>query len=85
MANRQRYVALRIPNEEVRYIFANKALGWFGEQNRKRDQACLFWAFLECDAKTVREEIEKMLMRTISFYDAYENFYHGFVAGIAFF
>lgn len=82
MGGRQRYITLAIPNEEVRYIFENKVLGWFDEQIRKRDQSRLFRAFLECDTETVREEIEDMLMQTISFYDAYESFYHGFLAGI---
>lgn len=29
-----------------------------------------------------REELNKMLVQTISFNDAYENFYHGFVVGV---
>lgn len=82
MGGRQRYITLTIPNEEVRYIFENKVLGWFNEQVKSRDQNRLFRAFLECDTETVREEIEDMLMQTISFYDAYESFYHGFLAGI---
>lgn len=82
MEERQRYLTFTIPNEEVKYIFENKVLGWFNEQVKKRDQTRLFRAFLEQDAETVREEIEDMLMQTISFYDAYESFYHGFLAGI---
>lgn len=82
MVDRQRYITLTIPNEEVRYIFENKVLGWFDEQIKKRDQTRLFRAFLDQDTETVREEIEDMLMQTISFYDAYESFYHGFLAGI---
>lgn len=78
----QRYLTLKIPNREVRYIFRTKILGWFDEQVKKRDQSRLFRAFLEQDAMTVREEIEDMLVQTISFYDAYESFYHGFLAGI---
>ena len=80
--NDQRYLTLKIPNREVRYIFRTKVLGWFDEQVKSRDQRRLFQAFLECDTETVREEIEEMLMQTISFYDAYESFYHGFLAGI---
>ena len=80
--NDQRYLTLKIPNREVRYIFRTKVLGWFDEQIKKRDQTSLFRAFLGQDAETVREEIEDMLMQTISFYDAYESFYHGFLAGI---
>lgn len=82
MADRQRYVTLKIPNEEVRYIFENKVLAWFHEEIKKRDQTRLFRAFMEQDAQTVREEIEDMLIQTISFHDAYESFYHGFLAGV---
>lgn len=80
--NDQRYFTLKIPNREVRYIFRTKVLGWFDEQVKKRDQTRLFHAFLEHEEETVRDEIEDMLMQTISFYDAYESFYHGFLAGI---
>lgn len=82
MVDRQRYITLRIPNEEIRYIFENKVLGWFSEQIKKRDQTKLFQAFLAQDEETVRDEMEEILMQTISFYDAYESFYHGFLAGI---
>lgn len=82
MEERQKYVTLTIPNEEVRYIFETKVLGWFDEQIKKRDQTRLFHAFLGHEEEIVRDEIEDMLMQTISFYDAYESFYHGFLAGI---
>lgn len=78
----QRYVTLRIPNQEVRYIFRNKVLGWFEEKVRERDRSELFTAFANRDAETVEKEIQDMLMRTISFNDAYESFYHGFLAGV---
>lgn len=78
----QKYITLKIPNREVRYIFRTKVLGWFDEQVKKRDQVRLFRAFLEQDAETVREEIEDMLIQTISFHDTYESFYHSFLAGV---
>lgn len=78
----KRYVTLAIPNEEVRYIFRNKVLGWFDEQVKSRDRSRLFSSFVKSDVATVEEEIQGMLMGTISFYDAYESFYHGFLAGI---
>ena len=77
-----KYLTMEIPNREIRYIFRNKVLGWFDEQIQKRNQSRLFEAFLNLDANAVREEIEDILIQTISFYDAYESFYHGFLAGI---
>ncbi len=78
----QKYLTLTIPNEEVRYIFRNKVLAWFRDQLGKRDQTRLFRAFAKMDVPVVRDELEDMLMSVISFYDYYENFYHGFLAGI---
>lgn len=78
----QRYVSLSIPNEEVRYIFRTKVLGWFDEQVKERDRSRLFTSFVQLNPKSVEEEIQDMLLRTISFYDACESFYHGFLAGV---
>ena len=76
------YVELRIPNREVKYIFRTKILGWFDEQVKARDRSKLFTALVNLDVETVEEEIVDMLLETISFNDAYESFYHGFLAGI---
>ena len=77
-----RYLTLTIPNEEVRYIFREKVLGWFDEQVKLKDRSRLLRAFVETDAEVVEEELAGMLMETISFYDAQESFYHGFMAGM---
>jgi hypothetical protein len=79
---KQLYVTLTIPNEEVRYIFRTKVLGWFDEKVKARDRSKLFTALINMDVETVEEEIVDMLLETISFNDAYESFYHGFLAGI---
>ncbi|MBO5302941.1 MAG: AAA family ATPase [Lachnospiraceae bacterium] len=73
---------LKIPNREVKYIFRNKVRTWFNEKVKARDRSKLFTALIELDAETVEEEIADMLLETISFNDAYESFYHGFLAGI---
>lgn len=79
---KQQYVQLTIPNEEVRYIFRTKILGWFDEKVKARDRSKLFTALINLDVDTAEEEIVDMLLETISFNDAYESFYHGFLAGI---
>ena len=79
---KQIYVELTIPNEEVKYIFRTKVLGWFDEKVKARDRSKLFNALLHLEVETVEEEIVDMLLETISFNDAYESFYHGFLAGI---
>ena len=79
---KQIYVELTIPNEEVKYIFRTKVLGWFDEKVKARDRSKLFNALIHLEVETVEEEIVDMLLETISFNDAYESFYHGFLAGI---
>lgn len=81
-ATNVRYLTLSIPNEEVRYIFREKVLGWFGEQVKARDRNRLFQAFVGREIDVLEEELSEMLMQTISFYDAQESFYHGFVTGV---
>jgi hypothetical protein len=81
-ASDNHYVELAIPNREVRYIFRTKVLGWFDEKVKARDRSKLFTALVNMDVETVEEEIVDMLLETISFNDAYESFYHGFLAGI---
>ena len=76
------FVEMSIPNREVKSIFRMKVMGWFDEKIKAKDRSRLFKALEGADAETVEEEISGLLMETISFYDAYESFYHGFLAGI---
>lgn len=76
------WAAFSIPNKEVRYIFRTKILTWFEEKVKVKDRTALFGALINHDAQTLEEEIAQLLLETISFNDAYESFYHGFLAGI---
>lgn len=78
----QQYVELTIPNAEVKYIFRTKILSWFGEKVHAKDRSALFQAVTCHDVEKMEEEIGELLLETISFNDAYESFYHGFLAGI---
>lgn len=77
-----RYIELAIPNEEVKYIFRTKVLKWFNEQINQHDKTRLFEAVLSKNPEIFEEELGKLLIETISFNDAYENFYHGFLTGV---
>jgi hypothetical protein len=77
----QKYVELEIPNEEVKYIFRTKILKWFHDKVKTKDLSKLYNAIINKDEKTFEAELGRLLMETISFNDAYENFYHGFVTG----
>lgn len=76
------YAELAIPNREIKYIFRTKILTWFDEKIRERDLSELYTAFLSLDAEAFEEVLGELLQETISFNDAYESFYHGFMAGV---
>lgn len=77
-----RYVEMTIPNKEVKYIFRQKILSWFDEKVKEKDRTGLMRVVVEGDAAALEEEITGLLLETISFNDAYESFYHGFLVGI---
>jgi hypothetical protein len=79
---RQRYLTLKIPNEEVIYIFERKIREWFNEKIKLKDAKILYHAILDKDTETITDELNKCLMDMISFHDSAENFYHGFLTGI---
>jgi len=75
------YLELCIPNREVKYIFRTKILKWFEEKVKAKDLSKLYTSIINGEAEIFEEELGRLLMETISFNDAYENFYHGFVVG----
>ena len=74
-------LTLKIPNKEVKYIFKNKILEWFNEKIKVKDLSVMYNAILEGDTVTFELELVTLLEETISFYDSYESFYHGFLVG----
>lgn len=74
--------ALTIPNREIKEIFETTIGKWFLESTQKLDRKKLFNAIWNGDARTVTEEMTKLLRRSISYYDYREDFYHAFFAGI---
>ena len=79
---KQLFVTFSIPNEEVKYIFRTKILSWFEEQVKQTDRTALFASLVNQEPVALEEEIAELLLDTISFNDAYESFYHGFLTGI---
>ena len=79
---KQKYIELKIPNEEVKYIFRTKILKWFDAKIKMKDFTKMYNAMIDKDVETFEEELADVLIETISFNDAYENFYHGFVTGV---
>ena len=75
---------LRIPNREVREIFKRQVLSWFTERARAETEKLtgLYAAFEAGDVETITRMLNRQLLTTVSFYDAYESFYHGFLLAL---
>ncbi len=77
-----RYITMRIPNKEVRYIFRSKISTWFTEQVKARDMSVLYTAVVNKDVQTMEDELNDIMLHTISYMDANESYYHGILAGL---
>ena len=73
---------LRLPNEEIRRLFASSVDEWFSERIRKDNRKELFDALWAGDAAKLSEIISQYLFDTISYYDYREDYYHAFLAGL---
>jgi len=77
---KEKFIQFKIPNEEVKYIFRTKILKWFNEKVKLKDLTKMHNAIINKDVEIFEEELSEMLLETISFNDAYENFYHGCIS-----
>ena len=73
---------LKIPNLEIKTIFADTIKSWFEDKAKIWDRKKLFKAVWSGDVALVSDEITKLLRKTISYYDYKEDFYHAFLTGI---
>lgn len=75
---------LRIPNREVRQIYMQQVLSWFREKTQADTEKLtgLYAAFEKGDAAAITEYLNDRLLDTVSFYDARESFYHGFLLAL---
>ena len=75
---------LRIPNREVRQIYMQQVLSWFEDKaSAETDKlTSLYAAFETGDVETIKEILDEQLLDTVSFYDAHESFYHGFLLAL---
>ena len=78
----ENFVELAIPNLEVKYIFRTKILKWFNEKIKSEDLSILYTSIINGEVDVFQNEVNRLLKKTISFNDAYENFYHGFMIGL---
>ena len=73
---------IRIPNEEIRQLFISTVNKWFTERIRKENLSSLFEAIWECDTDKITEILNYYLVRSISYLDSKESFYHAFLLGL---
>ena len=73
---------LKIPNAEIMEIFETTISKWFEETVLEWDRKALFAAVWTGDAERMKEELTRLLRKTISYHDYKEDFYHAFFAGI---
>lgn len=72
---------LIIPNREVYKIYQQSFMDYFDNYttNRKKE---LYQLLVAGDEERANELLDDILERSISYYDNYENFYHGFLVGL---
>lgn len=73
---------LKIPNEEIKTIFADTVLSWFGDTVGKMDRRPLFQAFWDGSEEEASKRTEDVLFDTISYFDYKEDYYHAFLMGL---
>ena len=72
------YLAMRIPNREIRSIYRNQISGWFDRLVKGTDRTALHRAVLEGDTDQIEDYVNELLEKSISTFDSEESFYHGF-------
>jgi len=75
---------LRLPNKEVQRIFVQQVMAWFKEKSAANTEVLseLYDAFKTGDTGTVKDILDEQLIDCISYHDAYESFYHGFLLAL---
>ena len=73
---------LAIPNKEVRKIFTSSIASWFVDTVKAADRSTLFSTFWAGNAEGLSSLLTEQLYATISYFDAHEDYYHAFLAGM---
>ena len=71
---------LVIPDKEVKKIYENIFIKWFREYQNERDFNFID-ALIQEDVTKANSILQDVLLQSISYYDNYESFYHGFMVG----
>lgn len=66
---------LKIPNEEIKTVFADTVASWFADEVGRMDRKPLFDAFWSGNDKEATRLITDILFDTISYFDYREDYY----------
>ena len=79
-----RQYELRIPNREVRQIYMEQVMDWFKDRAAAQSDKLtgLYEAFESGSVEAIKEYLDEQLLDTVSYYDARESFYHGFLLAL---
>ena len=80
--NRDIYIQMAIPNEEIAAIYERSIKEWFDRKVEDLDKSPLIKALEEGDCEAAEHFINEQLMDTISYFDYAESYYHGFLSGL---
>ena len=72
---------LIIPNKEVYEIYKQSFMSYFEDYTTSR-KGELYQELVDGDAKKVNLLLNDILLRSISYFDNHESFYHGFLVGL---
>jgi hypothetical protein len=79
----KRYFELAIPNTEVETIYQDQICQWFDKTVKDSNIPQEFvQALIAGDVETARKRLSTILMKSISFFDAAESYYHGFLTAL---
>lgn len=82
LSDGQVYIGMKIPNEEIRYIYKTKITEWTQERIKRTDLSVFYQAMFTGKTDKFQQELEKQLHESISYFDVKEAFYHGFLLGV---
>ena len=63
-------------------IYKKTVREWFDRKIREADKSIFFHAVLDGNQEVFESEVNRFMLNSISYHDGYENFYHGFLAGL---
>lgn len=81
------YCELKIPNQEIYYLFEDIVNNWFTDQSNGTQYTDLLQALLRGDGDAFTLELKSFMLQSASYFDvsgsAPEKFYHGLILGLA--